>query len=718
MNKMCLSVAALLFAATIYGQYTLQVKVLDAVSKKPLSYASVSPKGVPHGVTADSTGLAQVSVPSGKNTIAISHIGYESQIVEVTIPIDTMLVVELMISEEEEEEVIILSTRSTRTIRDIPTRVELVAGEELDEKANMKPGDIRMVLNESTGITTQQTSAISANAAIRIQGLDGRYTQVLRDGFPLYAGFSSGLGLLQTPPLDLKQFEVIKGSSSTLYGGGAIAGLVNLISKTPDEEGELKFHFDITSAGGLNSSGFYGKKFKKTGLTLFASRNSNPAYDPSDVGFTAIPKFERYSVNPKFFWYIKEKTTLMIGGQVMNENRVGGDIDFIKGKKPSGYSERNNTDRFVSQVLMEHRFNENKRVTFKNSINYYRRNINLVNYAFIGRQLGTYSEASFYQRRENSEWIAGLNLLTDHFEEQKLSTIALRNYTQTTAGAFVQNSMKITELFRMETGLRGDYIVDYGLALLPRISLLFKFTSSLSSRIGGGMGYKTPNIFTEESERLLFRNVYPVDEYANRLEKSYGVNADINYKTRWADGRLSFSINHLFFYTRIHDPLLLRETGGNYFFTNVQGHFDSKGMETNVKLGFGDLKLFTGYTFTKAYLHEGSQKTENYLTPRHRLNNVLLYEAEEKWKVGLEAYYFSKQKLSDGRTGKSYWIMGLMGEKIWEQISLYINFENFTDTRQTRFDSIYTGTFDNPFFRDIYAPLDGFVVNGGVKLRL
>lgn len=408
----------------------------------------------------------------------------------------------------------------------------------------------------------------------------------------------------------------------------------------------------------------------------------------------------------------------MIGGQVMNENRVGGDIDFIKGEKPSGYSERNNTDRFISQVLLEHRVTENQKFIFKNSINHYRRTVSLVNYAFNGSQSGTFSEAAFYQRRENSEWIAGLNLLTDHFEEQKLSSVPLRNYTQTTAGAFVQNSMKITELFRMETGLRGDYIVDYGLALLPRISLLFKFTSSLSSRIGGGMGYKTPNIFTEESERVLFRNVYPVDEYANRLEKSYGVNADINYKTRWADGRLSFSINHLFFYTRIHDPLLLRETGGNYFFTNVQGHFDSKGMETNVKLGFGDLKLFTGYTFTKAYLHEGSLKTENYLTPRYRLNNVLLYEAEEKWKVGLEAYYFSKQKLSDGTTGKSYWIMGLMGEKIWEQISLYINFENFTDTRQTRFDSIYTGTFDNPFFRDIYAPLDGFVVNGGVKLRL
>src|SRR6267378_8034189 len=133
-----------------------------------------------------------------------------------------------------------------------------MSGEELEEKGNMRPGDIRMMLNESTGIQTQQVSATSANSSIRIQGLDGRYTQILKDGFPLYAGFSGGLGLLQTPPLDLKQVEIIKGSSSTLYGGGAIAGLVNLISKIPAEHRELNFHFNITSAGGLDINCFYG----------------------------------------------------------------------------------------------------------------------------------------------------------------------------------------------------------------------------------------------------------------------------------------------------------------------------------------------------------------------------------------------------------------------------------------------------------------------------
>ena len=294
----------------------------------------------------------------------------------------------------------------------------------------------------------------------------------------------------------------------------------------------------------------------------------------------------------------------------------------------------------------------------------------------------------------------------------------MRNYRQLTAGIFVQNNWKVTEKFRLETGLRGDAVKDYGFALLPRFSALFKFSQKFSSRIGGGLGYKAPNIFTEESERLQYRNVLPVDANTNKLERSYGLNADINYKTKFADGEVSLSINHLFFYTRIHDPLILQPDGSNFRFNNVTGHIDSKGMETNVKIGYNYFKLFLGYTFTNAYLHQGNSKTENFLTPRHRLNSVLLYEVENKWKVGLEAYSFSKQILSDGTSGKAYWITGFMVEKLWKRISLYINFENFLDTRQTKFGSIYTGTIANPVFRDIFAPLDGFVVNGGIKLRL
>src|SRR6187431_795851 len=281
MQRFLLVAVILVTAFTASAQHTFKAKIINKETGEGVARASVTLEELKRTAAADSAGvILKKDIPAGKYTIKVTSVGYSEKEAKYDFPPDQDLTIEMETEEEEEEEVVIQSTRSTRTIRDIPTRVEFVAGEELDEKANMKPGDIRMVLNESTGITTQQTSATSANASIRIQGLDGRYTQILKDGLPLYAGFSGGLGLLQTPPLDLKQFEVIKGSASTLYGGGAIAGLVNLISKTPKEERELKFHLDLTSGGGINSSGFYSQRFGKFGTTVFLSRNSNKAYFP------------------------------------------------------------------------------------------------------------------------------------------------------------------------------------------------------------------------------------------------------------------------------------------------------------------------------------------------------------------------------------------------------------------------------------------------------
>ena len=111
-------------------------------------------------------------------------------------------------------------------------------------------------------------------------------------------------------------------------------------------------------------------------------------------------------------------------------------------------------------------------------------------------------------------------------------------------------------------------------------------------------------------------------------------------------------------------------------------------METNLRFTYSDFKLFIGYTYADVNSHFDNIKSWFPLTARHRLNNVLMYEQEGRLKIGLEAYYFSPQKLSDGAIGKSYWLCGLMAEKLWKHFSLFINFENIFDMRQTKFDTI------------------------------
>jgi len=724
MKYLIVLVTALLCTVAAYAQNTLRAFVKDAKTNQPLTGATASVTGSRLSAAADTAGFITLTpIANGRQIIEYRYAGYETRTDTLNFPLlqQQPIIILLTPDEEELEAVVVTATRSSRTISNIPTRVEVISGEELDEKGNMKPGDIRMLLAESTGIQTQQTSATSGNSSIRIQGLDGKYTQIIRDGFPLYSGFSGGLGLLQIAPLDLKQVEVIKGSSSTLYGGGAIAGLVNLVSKTPTQERQLNFLLNGTSAAGLDASGFYAQRFNKIGTTVYAAYNHGSPYDPAHIDLTAIPRFNRFTLNPKLFFNFNERTTLNAGINTTIENRIGGDVHYIKGNGDAqhSYFEENKTGRYSTQVTLNHKLTEHEQLTFKNSISYYDRTINLPGYRFSGAQTSTYTEGNYAYNSTKTDWVAGLNLLTDHFSEDANSSFPLRSYSHNTLGGFVQNTWNASEQFTLETGLRGDYHNRYGFFVLPRLSGLFKFSGQWSARLGGGMGYKAPNVFTEDAERIQFRNVLPIDVAGTTAERSYGANLDINYRTALFDDAVTVSINQLLFYTRIDNPILLTALpNGNLQYQQPRADLNTIGLETNIKLTYANFKLFIGYTLADVTQHIGTIISPYPLVSRHRLNNVLMYEVEDKWKLGAEAYYFSSQQLNDGTRGKAYWTAGFMAERMWKRFSLFINFENLTDTRQTRFDTIYTGSLTNPTFRDIYAPLDGFVVNGGIKVKL
>lgn len=721
MNMFFLFFLLCAFPLTAQSSFTAIVK--DAESKEPLTGATIQIEGTQLGAVTNTEGFVELkNIPDGKQFILIRFVGYAEFRAEYIFPL-SQTEPELILLEHDEEEieqVIITATRSSRTIADMPTRVEVISGEELQEKSNMKPGDIRMLLNESTGIQTQQTSATTFNSSIRIQGLDGKYTQMLRDGYPLYSGFSGGLGLLQIAPLDLKQVEVIKGASSTLYGGGAIAGLVNLVSRLPVEKRKLSFLLNGTSASGLDISGFYAEKFEKTGASVFASYNHSAPYDPADIGLTAIPKFDRYTLNPTLYIYLNEHTTIEAGVMSTIEERTGGDLKYIErnGDSTHSYFEKNSTGRFSTRFGITHNTDNNAACKLKNSFSYYDREIQIPGFVFSGTQLSSYTEAVYASDYDDHEWILGLNLWTERFTQEDFYALPVVDYSHTTLGAFIQNTWTLNEIVSLETGLRGDYQNIYGFNLLPRVSALFKLNNHLTARLGGGLGYKTPTIFTEDAERLQFKGVLPIDEQNTKEEKSAGGNLDVNFGTALGH-EIGLSVNVLLFYTVISDPLLLTaQPGGVYQYRQPGGNIETRGIETNLKITYDHLKLFVGYTHADVHQLLNGAQNELPLVSRHRLNNVLMYEIHEEMRLGLEAYYFSPQNLRDGTTARSYWICGFMAERMLEGYSIFVNFENLFDTRQSKFGSIYTGSINSPVFNDIYAPLDGFVINGGIKIEL
>jgi iron complex outermembrane receptor protein len=712
--RFLLFVIILFCGLSTWAQQHLVVE--DSASRKPLPGISVMLKGVEKGAITDSLGRVTLFFSVVTEAI-ISHIGYESK--RMILDPDKVDTLFIYLSPEQEvlEDVQVSSTRSRRNIADIPTRIETVTGEELAEKAVMQPGNVRMLLTESTGIQTQQTSATSSSSSIRIHGLEGRYTLLLKDGYPLYSGFSSGLSVLQIPPLDLKRVELVKGSASTLYGGGAIAGLVNFISKEPEIEPESSAMLNLNQTGAVDASAFHSSRGHRWGTAVYVSYNGQKEYDNNNDTLSDIPHFRRFSFNPKIFYYAP-LTTIQFGLNGNIEERRGGDMLVLedKGNTRHQYFEENNSTRLSTIFKLERSFGKNS-LTLKNSVSYFLRQLKQPQYLFEGDQVSTFTELTMHLPHQVSEWVAGLNLYSDQFQQDK--SVTQLEEKQLIAGAFVQNNLKVTEKFFVEAGLRTDYADHYRWFVLPRISLMYKFSSKVTSRIGGGLGYKLPTIFTEESEERGFKNISPLNNQLD-AETSEGLNWDVNYREKIGK-ESSISFNQLFFFTRLHRPVILNEmvnVANQFTFHNANGIMYSRGFETNIRFQREPVSFSLGYTFINAQYDTSGIQSRGLLTARHRIYFNTMYELEDKLRIAYELFYTGPQYTTPSEKKRGYWVTGISAERKWEHFSLFFNAENFTDVRQSKFESLYTGNITHPQFKPIWSHTEGVILNGGVRFYL
>jgi iron complex outermembrane receptor protein len=708
-----------LFSTGLSAQQTsLKFQVLQESNNEALHGATIVLKNTELWAITDDLGHAILEhVPLGSYDVEISHLGFETLnatiVVKEGMPI---IIYYLHETGEDLDAVTISATRSTRTIKNIPTRVEFIGGEELGEKGLMNAANISMVLRESTGIQMQQTSLSSGNSTIRIQGLDGRYTQLLKDGFPLYGGFSGGLSMMQIPPLDLKQFEIVKGSSSTLYGGGAIAGLVNLVSKMPEENPVLDIMVTQTHAGGTTGNVFVSNRNQKTGYTLYVSGNRQRIYDADDNGFSNLPEISTITLNPKWFYYPSGSTTLWVGFNGTLDKREGGDIHAIEygATGEDQFFEINKTKRMSSQIMLESRMSETEKLQIKNSFSYFDRKLTNSRLRFSGNQKSVFSEVNYSVTHKRSEWILGGNYYYNSFSEYE--NPLPRDQHDNTVGVFVNNITDLSNWFILESGFRTDLAKTWGLFPLPRLALLWKPSDVFSSRIGGGLGYKIPDMFTEEAQVLVYENILPIDKDALSAERSIGMNIDFNIDGELSDA-VGVSFNQLFYLTRIKNALLLNSINDKFLFENAPAAIISRGLETNLKLSYQDFRMFLNYSFISTTLNYLEGNPQKPLTPKHMAGWVIMYENED-WRIGWESYYTGRQDLSSGGESNDYVTLGFLVQKHFKWGSPFMNFENFTDRRQSRFSPESLPPYRNPVQAEIYAPTDGFVFSVGVVFNV
>jgi len=616
---------------------------------------------------------------------------------------------------QEIEEIVVQATRSRRRIQDQPTRIEVLDQEEISEKIMMRPGNISMMLAETGGLRVQVTSPALGSSNIRVHGMRGRYTQLLADGLPLYGGQASSLGLLQVPPSDLGQVEVIKGSASALYGGQALGGVINLVSKRPSEETGGEVILNATTRGGQDFSTYASSPLRNGWSgSLLVTANHHSAKDLDDDGWVDMPEYERWSLRPRLFWDGLDGTNLYLTVGAMGEERQGGTLNGSVVPDGNPFPQNQDTDRLDGGFVLEHPINDQLSAQVRGSAVSQKHDHLFGDLLEEDRHQTILTEASLSGDLVSTSWVGGLAYQSDEYDSD---TFPIHDYTYESPAAFAHFDQDFGERVTGALSVRWDDHSEYGGELSPRLALLFR-EGSWTIRGSWGKGFFAPTPFLEESEAAGLSRLEPLSNL--KAESAETASIDVSYSA----GNLETGLT--FFGSNIDDAVRLDTLASDRVqMVNVEGVTRTRGIEALMRWRLDSLVVTGSYLYTDASEPEegGVGRRTVPLTPHHSAGLVAIWEVEEKGRLGFEVYYTGTQSLEDNPyrlESDPYFEVGLLGEIIRGRYSFFLNLENLLNVRQTRDDLLVrpNRTPDGRWTVDAWAPLQGFVANAGIRVRL
>jgi iron complex outermembrane receptor protein len=657
-------------------------------------------------------GRVSISVVPGPVTISVTKDGFAEVKQPVTVPeFGIEVIVDLIaIPALEEEVVVVATTRTGRRVEDQPTRVEVLGREEIEEKMLMTPGDIVMMLNEMGGLRVQATSPSIGAASVRVQGMKGRYTRFLSDGLPLFGQQVGGLGLLQIPPMDLGQVEVIKGVASALYGAGAMGGVVNLLTRRPRDQRTVDLLFNQSTLGATDGIAFLATPLNSSWrLSLLGSGHRQSQSDRDDDGWADVAGYGRGVARPRFFWDGGNGRSAFLTAGVTLENRDGGTLkDATLATTGAPYIEALDTRRYDVGGTMQTLVRSRYVLTARGAAAWQRHDHQFGEVRERDEHDTVFGEIALRGAAGRHTWVVGSAYERDAYRPTDVPRFA---YTYEVPGVFAQDDVDLAPWLSISVGARIDWHNEYGTFVSPRLAGLFR-AGAWTSRLSVGRGFFATTPLTEETEAAGL----------TRLQVQSPLRAERGTSVSWDVTRAigSFSLTATTFASRITEPVAVdRDT--SYVLFNRDGATTNVGAEL---LAIGRRGPWVGtltYTYVRAREDGDNGRQDVALTPRHSAGLVGMWEEEDWGRVGLELYFTGRQRLEVNPyrdTSEPYVIFGLLIEKRVGRARLFLNAENLTNIRQTRWDSLLRPTrgVDGRWTVDAWAPVDGRAINGGVRV--
>ena len=613
--------------ANIFGH------IISYESGDHIPYATIAIKDTTIGCAADGTGHYNINnIPLGEHTLIVSAMGYES--VEMTFVAERNTSRELNFTLKESslivDEVVVSATRNETNRRQTSTVVNVASTKLFESTAS---ANLSEAMNFQSGLRVENTCGNCGAPQLRINGLEGQYSQILLDSRAIFSSLAGVYGLDLMPVAMVERVEVIRGGGSALFGSNAIGGVVNIITKDPVRNtltlsNTNNFMEDGTPDINTSLGGAFVSDDYKIGTYIFAQVKNRGGYDRNDDGFTDITKMRSETAGFRAYYKTSAHSRLSAEYHHIHEFRRGGDkLDEAPHMAMICEQLDHNIDggglRFDYFPNHFHRASVYASAQGINRTSYFGTDMNPNAY-------GTTSDLTFvggaqytlnYIMVVPSELTVGAEYNFNNLNDIYHATERVLNQETTTYGIFAQNEWK-SEKLNFLIGFRLDKhnMIEKPI-FAPRANIRYSPIKNLGLRLSYSSGYRAPQAYNEDLHIDALNHSVSIIEIDENLrpERSHSLSASADFYHNF--GRLQTNILVEGFYTRLNDVFTLvnnrEETddeGNNYIYKTRRNGSGAEvgGITTEIKLGIPDIfDVQLGYTFQKSQYVEPEQWSDD-----------------------------------------------------------------------------------------------------------
>lgn len=606
--------------------------ILDVDTGEHIPYADIVLKGTTFGGASDATGhFLLKNVPLGKHTLVASFLGYQSAEQEVEVLPNKTIEVKLSLSPQilRMDEIVVTGSRNETKKRESATIVNVVSSKLFEKTAS---NNVAEVLNFQPGLRVEYNCSNCGVPQLRINGLEGQYSQILLDSRPIFSSLATVYGLEQLPAGMIERVEVIRGGGSALFGSSAIGGVVNIITKEPLRNSvTLSNSTGFFQGGGADINTTLNGSFVtddyKAGVYIFGMIKNRDSYDRDNDGFSDIPKVRSETVGFRGYYKVNSFSKLTAEYHRISEFRRGGNL-----------MERPPHEADIAEQL-RHTINGGGLKYDLFTKDYKHRASVYTSLQHIGREsyFGTNQNPNAYGTTKDFTFIAGgqydysmkkllfiPSQLTvgAEYSNNELNDKMLgyhREIEQSSIcyGVFLQNEWKNETVSLLIGGRLDKHNKVANPIFSPRVNVRYTPVKDLELRVSYSSGYRAPQAYEEDLHVAAVGGDVAIISVAPNLKPEYSnsVSGSVDFYHRF--GKVETNLLVEGFYTNLKDVFKLDEIGrdadGNLLLErrNASGA-TIKGLNLELKVGFSPkLILDGGFTWQSSRYKEAEKWSSN-----------------------------------------------------------------------------------------------------------